>query len=381
MKPRDDARPDPDELLDRYDLRSDQETSGWGALHVILGSAPGVGKTWRMLDEGRRLRAGGEDVVVGYVEVHGRAETAAQLGDLEIVPRRRIDYLGKSLEEMDLDAVIARRPDIALVDELAHTNVPGSRNPKRWMDIEELRAAGIDVITTINIQHIESLNSTIETITGVTVRETVPDWVLAGATEVQLVDLSVPALIERLQQGKVYEPARAEQALRGFFREGNLTALRELALRQTAATVDDQLDSYMRGHDIDEVWDAAERFMVVLDPDVPSEHAVRSAWRLAAGSRAELIAIAVIPPGDRNARSRLTLATRLAEDLGARILVIESPDRVTAIAQAARDENASTLVLAYRPERGLRGRFEGRFIDRLFAALDGVDIHLVEAPS
>ncbi len=334
-----------------------------------------------MLDEGRRLRAGGEDVVVGYVEVHGRAETAAQLGDLEIVPRRRIDYQGKSLEEMDLDAVIARRPDIALVDELAHTNVPGSRNPKRWMDIEELRAAGIDVITTINIQHIESLNSTVETITGVTVRETVPDWVLAGATEVQLVDLSVPALIERLQQGKVYEPARAEQALRGFFREGNLTALRELALRQTAATVDDQLDSYMRGHDIDEVWDAAERIMVVLDPDVPSEHAVRSAWRLAAGSRAELIAIAVIPPGDRDARSRLTLATRLAEDLGARILVIESPDRVAAIAQAARDENASTLVLAYRPERGLRGRFEGRFIDRLFAVLDGVDIHLVEAPS
>jgi two-component system sensor histidine kinase KdpD len=381
MKPTDEARPDPDELLDRYDLRSDPGTSGRGALHVILGSAPGVGKTWRMLDDGRRLRTGGEDVVVGYVEVHGRAETAAQLGDLEIVPRRRIDYQGKSLEEMDLDAIIDRRPGIALVDELAHTNVPGSRNPKRWMDIEELRAAGIDVITTINIQHIESLNSTVETITGITVRETVPDWVLAEATEVQLVDLSVPALIERLQQGKVYEPARAEQALRGFFREGNLTALRELALRQTAATVDDQLDSYMRGHDIDEVWDAAERIMVVLDPELPSEHAVRSAWRLAAGSRAELVAIAVIPPGVRNARSRLTLATRLAEDLGARILVIENPDRVAAIAHAARDENASTLVLAYRPERGLRGRFEGRFIDRLFAALDGVDIHLVEAPS
>jgi two-component system sensor histidine kinase KdpD len=379
MKPQDDHRPDPDELLDRYDLRSRPEVGGRGALRIILGAAPGVGKTWQILNEGRRLRADGVDVVVGYVETHGRAETAAQLGDLEIVPRRQIDYQGKLLEEMDLDGVIERRPEIALIDELAHTNVPGSRNPKRWMDVEAVRDAGIDVITTVNIQHIESLNGTVETITGIQVRETVPDWVVADATEVQLVDLSVPALIERLKDGKVYEPARAEQALRGFFREGNLTALRELALRQTAASVDDQLDTYMRGHDIDEVWDAADRILVVIDPAIPSEHAVRSAWRLAAGNRAELVAIAVLHPGERADGALLTPALRLAEDLGARVRIIEGRDRVAAVSQAARDENASILVLPYRPARGLRTRLEARFVDQLFDTLEGVEVHLVEA--
>ncbi|HET9659344.1 MAG TPA: sensor histidine kinase KdpD [Thermomicrobiales bacterium] len=379
MKPRDDVRPDPDELLDRYDLRSEPVAGGRGMLRVFLGAAPGVGKTWQMLDEGRRLRAAGEDVVVGYVETHGRAETAARIGDLEIVPRRQIDYRGKLLEELDLETVIARHPDVALIDELAHTNVPGSRNEKRWMDIEELLDAGVDVITTVNIQHIESLNGTVGTITGVAVRETVPDWVLAEAAEVQLVDLSVPALIERLKAGKVYETARAEQALRGFFRAGNLTALRELALRQTASTVDDQLDSYMRGHEIDAVWGAADRILVVLDPDLPSDHAVRSAWRLAAGFRAELVALAVVSPGDTAARERLSAAVRLAEDLGATVHTLEHRDRIAAIAQAARDENASTLVVPYRPGQSLRSRLGGGFVDRLFEALDGVDVHLVEA--
>lgn len=380
MKTHDDERPDPDELLDRYDLRSEPAVSGRGSLRVILGAAPGVGKTYQMLNEGRRLRAEGEDVVAGYIETHGRVETIAQLGDLEIIPRRPISYQGKQLEEMDVDAIIARHPNIVLVDELAHTNIPGSPNEKRWMDVEQIRAAGIDVITTLNIQHIESLNGTVGTITGVAVRETVPDWVLGQATEVQLVDLSVPALIERLKDGKVYDPVRAEQALRGFFREGNLTALRELALRHTAATVDDQLDSYMRGHEIDAVWGAADRILVVLDPDLPSEHAVRSGWRIAAGYRAELVAIAVVAPGDERARAHLAHAIQLAGDLGASVRVIESRDRIAAIAQAARDENASTLVVSYRPERGLRGRLEGGFVDRLFDALEGVDLHLVEAP-
>lgn len=380
MKTHDDERPDPDELLDRYDLRSEPAVSGRGSLRVILGAAPGVGKTYQMLNEGRRLRAEGEDVVAGYIETHGRVETIAQLGDLEIIPRRPISYQGKQLEEMDVDAIIARHPNIVLVDELAHTNIPGSPNEKRWMDVEQIRAAGIDVITTLNIQHIESLNGTVGTITGVAVRETVPDWVLGQATEVQLVDLSVLALIERLKEGKVYDPVRAEQALRGFFREGNLTALRELALRHTAATVDDQLDSYMRGHEIDAVWGAADRILVVLDPDLPSEHAVRSGWRIAAGYRAELVAIAVVAPGDERARAHLAHAIQLAGDLGASVRVIESRDRIAAIAQAARDENASTLVVSYRPERGLRGRLEGGFVDRLFDALEGVDLHLVEAP-
>ncbi len=248
------------------------------------------------------------------------------------------------------------------------------------MDVEEIREAGIDVISTLNIQHIESLNGTVGTITGVAVRETVPDWVLAEATEVQLVDLSVPALIERLKDGKVYEPQRAEQALRGFFREGNLTALRELALRQTAATVDDKLEDYMRDNEIDAVWGAAERILVLLDPDIPSEHAVRSAWRLAAGHRTELLALAIVDPGDPAARDRLLPAIRFAEDLGAVVRVVESRDPLAVIAQVARDGNTSTLVIPYRPGRGWRSRLDLSLVDRLFALLDGVDLHLVESP-
>lgn len=379
MKPIDDERPDPEALLERYDLWSRTKDSGRGSLRIILGSAPGVGKTWQMLTEGRRLKGDGEDVVVGFVETHGRAETAAQLGDLEIVPRATIDYRGKRLDELDLEAVLARKPGIVLIDELAHTNAPGSANAKRWMDVEAIRDAGIDVITTLNIQHLESLNATVGHITGVAVRETVPDRIVADATEVQLVDLSVPALIERLKDGKVYEPARAQQALQGFFREGNLTALRELALRQTAATVDEHLEGYMRGHDIDAVWGAAERVMVLLDPDTDSEFATRSAWRLAAGYRADLIALAVLAPGDTSTRSRLDAAMRLAEDLGASVRIVEHKDRIFAIANAARDENASTLVFTYNPSKGWRGRLEESFVERLFAALDGVDLHLVEA--
>jgi two-component system sensor histidine kinase KdpD len=375
----DDARPDPEDLLDRYDLRSEPEENARGKLRIILGAAPGVGKTWQMLLEGRRLQADGADVVIGYAEAHGRQETAAQIGDLEIVPRAAIDYRGKQLEELDLGAVIARRPDIVLIDELAHTNVPGSRNQKRWMDVEEIRDAGIDVITTLNIQHLESLNTTVGHITGVAVRETVPDRIVAEATEVQLVDLSVPALIERLKDGKVYEPERARQALEGFFREGNLTALRELALRHTAATVDDQLEDYMRDNEIDAVWGAAERILVLLDPGIPSDHAVRSAWRLAAGYRAELLALAIVEPGDRAARERLAPVIRLAEDLGATVEIVESRDRLAVIAQITRDQNASTLVIPYRAGRGWRSRLEPSTLDLLFDLLDGVDLHFVES--
>jgi two-component system sensor histidine kinase KdpD len=381
MKTQDDDRPDPDDLLDRYHLRAEPEGSGRGMLRIILGAAPGVGKTWQMLTEGRRLRVDGADVVIGYVETHGRKETATQIGDLEIVPRGTIDYRGKRLEELDLDAVIARRPDFVLIDELAHTNVPGSRNEKRWMDVEAIRDAGIDVITTLNVQHLESLNTTVGHITGVAVRETVPDRIVAEATEVQLVDLPVPALIERLNDGKVYEPARAQQALDGFFREGNLTALRELALRHTAATVDDRLEDYMRDNEIDAVWGAAERILVLLDPGIPSEHAVRSAWRLAAGYRAELLALAIVEPGDSAGRDRLSHAIRLAEDLGASVEIVETRDRLAAIARVTRDQNASTLVIPYRANRSWRSRLDPSALDVLFDQLDGVDLHFVESPS
>lgn len=373
----DDRRPNPEELLDRLGLRSSTSPNR-GELKVILGAAPGVGKTFHMLADGHRLVAEGRDVVVGLVETHGRHETEAQIGDLEVLPRRTIEYRGLRFGELDVDGVILRAPDIVLIDELAHSNVPGSRNAKRWMDIETIRDAGIDVVTTLNIQHLESIKPMVESITGVTVRETVPDWVVADATDVQLVDIPVETLRDRLRMGKIYPSDRAGEALRSFFREGNLTALRELALRQTAATVDDRLEDYMRDHAIDAVWAASERVLVVVRPDVSNDDAIRRAWRLAAGYRAELLALAIVDPGDTFGRERLRPALQLAEDLGATTQILESRDPVPVIAQAARDVNASTIVMPYAPRTHWWDRSRLDLVDRLFRAVEGAAIHLVD---
>ena len=232
-----------------------------GRLRVYLGAAPGVGKTYAMLDEGRRRSGRGTDVVVGLVETHGRARTAAAIGDLEVVPRRRVSYRGLQTEEMDLDAVLVRRPTVALVDELAHTNVPGGRNPKRWQDVQELLDAGIDVITTVNIQHLESLNDVVEGITGIRQRETVPDAVVRAADAVELVDMSPPALRRRLAHGNVYPADRVDTALAHYFREGNLAALRELALLWLADRVDEGLERYRGSHGIEATWATRERVL------------------------------------------------------------------------------------------------------------------------
>jgi two-component system sensor histidine kinase KdpD len=236
-----------------------------GSLRIYLGAAPGVGKTFAMLNEGRRRRGRGTDVVIGYVETHGRARTAEQIGDMEVVPRRVLEYRGAALEEMDLDAVLARSPDWALVDELAHTNAPGSERSKRWMDVEVIRDAGIDVIATVNIQHLESLHTAVESITGVAVRETIPDKIVDEADRVELVDISPEALRKRLEQGKIYPADRAQAAMANFFRTGNLAALRELALRRTAKEVQDQLERYMHDHQIGAVWPSTDRVMVAID--------------------------------------------------------------------------------------------------------------------
>ena len=229
-------RPSPDALLD---LACGKET-GRGHLKVFLGAAPGVGKTYEMLTSARSRARAGTDVVAGIVETHGRAETEALLAGLEVVPRKHIDYKGRSLDEMDLDALLARRPQLALVDELAHTNAPGSRHPKRYLDVEELLAAGIDVYTTLNIQHVESLNDVVEQITGIRVRETAPDSILDRADDIEVIDLAPDELMQRLREGKVYVPQQAERALEHYFSPGNLTALRELALRRTAQRLDAQ---------------------------------------------------------------------------------------------------------------------------------------------
>src|ERR1700720_266477 len=236
------ARPSPEALLDAA------SKEGRGRLKIFLGAAPGVGKTYEMLQSAQAKRREGVDVIVGIVETHGRRETEALLTELEIIPRREVDYKGHRLAEMDIDAILKRRPELVLVDELAHSNAPGSRHPKRYMDAEELLEAGIDVDATLNIQHLESLNDVVAKITSVRVRETVPDSIIDRADDVEVVDLTPEDLIQRLKEGKVYVPQQAERAVRHYFQPGNLTALRELALRRTAQRVDDQMVSYMRAH-------------------------------------------------------------------------------------------------------------------------------------
>ena len=266
---------------------------GRGRLPLFLGAAPGVGKTFTMLTRARRLRAEGVDIVVGLVETHGRCETAALLDGLEVLPRRHVDHQGRQIEEFDLDAALARRPKIIIVDELAHTNAPDSRHPKSYLDVEELLAAGINVWSAMNIQHLESLSDVVAQITGVPVRERVPDIVLSRADDVLLVDLAPAELIERLKQGKVYLPDNAKRAVDSFFRLGNLTALREMALRRTADRVDDQMVDYLKQNAIEGPWQTAERLLVCIGPDRLSEKVVRTAARLASGLNAPWLVISI----------------------------------------------------------------------------------------
>ena len=252
-------RPSPDALLEHA------EREGRGRLRIFLGAAPGVGKTYEMLMAGRARRADGVDVVIGVVETHGRKETQALVDGYEVIPRRLVDYRGQTLDEMDIDAILKRRPALVLVDELAHTNAPGSRHPKRYLDVQEILAQGIDVYTTLNIQHVESLNDVVAQITRVRVRETVPDSIIDEADDIEIIDLTPDDLIKRLQDGKVYFPNTAQRAIENYFSPGNLTALRELALRRTAQRVDEQLLNHMQSHAIPGPWAAGERVLVCVD--------------------------------------------------------------------------------------------------------------------
>lgn len=364
---------------------------GRGELRILLGAAPGVGKTYAMLREGRRLRDEGRDVVIGLIETHGRAETEEQVADLEVVPRKPVQYRSISLEEMDVDAIVDRKPEIVLVDELAHTNAPGSRFAKRYEDVEVLRDHGIDVLTTLNIQHISELQDLVAGITGVEVRETVPDQILDDATDIQLVDLPVEVLIRRLEQGKVYPAERANKALTSFFRTGNLTALRELALRRTAEGVDDRLADLM-SPGLNQLSVASERIMVLVDLHPHWADVLRSAWRLASGMHGELVALVLAPEGKVDAvpdteREAMMRQLRLVEDLGARTLIAsdrsgDSGDRLAVIVKTIREERITVCVLGLQAEKrhGLFGRRQLAGLDVAQAVLmqtDGVDIHLV----
>ncbi|MFF3855361.1 DUF4118 domain-containing protein [Micromonospora sp. NPDC002575] len=354
-----------------------------GELRVYLGAAPGVGKTYAMLEEAQRRAARGTDVVIGLVETHGRPHTAAMVGNLEQVPRRVLDHRGVQLTELDLDGVLARRPEVAVVDELAHTNVPGSRHDKRWQDVRELLDAGITVLTTVNVQHLESLNDVVARITGTTQRETVPDAVVRAAEQVELVDMTPEALRRRMAHGNVYGPDRIDAALGNYFRVGNLTALRELALLWLADTVDDQLGAYRAQQGISDTWEARERVVVALTGGPEGDTLIRRAARIAARGRgADLLAVHVARSDGLAGADPARLARQrvLVEGLGGTYHQVLGADVPAALLDFARGVNATQLVLG-ASRRGRFAQLFSRGVGVTTTALSGpIDVHLVTHP-
>ncbi len=372
-------RPNPDELLAR--VQAEERRTARGQLKIFLGYAAGVGKTYAMLEAARVRRAAGVDVVVACVETHGRVDTEALLAGLEIIPLRQVEYRGIALPEMNLDAVLARRPQLALVDELAHTNAPGSRHPKRYQDVEELLAAGIDVYTTLNIQHLESINDVVAQITGVIVRETLPDKVIDEAGEIELIDLPPDELLQRLREGKVYLPQQAVRAIEEFFRKGNLTALRELALRRTAKRVDDQMRDYMRTRSIPGPWPANERLLVCVSASPLSERLVRAARRMADQLGAEWFALNVETPGysrlSSDERDQLARTLRLAEELGARTRSLPGPSVPEVVLDYAHRHNITKLIVGQSPQPRWIELLRGSIVDQLLRLSGGIDVYVI----
>ncbi len=374
-----DQRPDPDELLAR--IQAEESTSRRGRLKIFFGATAGVGKTYAMLDAAHMRLGEGVDVVAGYVEPHSRPETEALLAGLESIPVRLVEYRGTTLREFDLDAALARRPELILVDELAHTNAPGSRHAKRWQDVEELLEAGINVYTTVNVQHLESLTDVVSQITGVTVRETIPDLLLEQADEVEMVDLSPDDLLQRLKDGKVYVPEQAERAVQRFFRKGNLMALRELALRRTADRVDDQMQDYRRDHAIAQAWPAAERILVSVSPSPLSRRLIRAAKRMAAGLHAEWLAVYVETPAHAHLseenRNRVIQNLRLAEQLGAETVTRFGHSVSQELLAYARERNVSKILVGKPAHPRWRDLAFGSVLDDLVRSSGEIDIYVI----
>jgi len=375
-------RPNPDELLAR--VERDTAKAKRGRLKIFFGASAGVGKTYEMLLAARERRAENIDVVVGLIETHGRKETAALLEGLDLLPPRIIEYRGTMLREFDLDAALKRKPSIILVDELAHTNAPGSRHPKRWQDIEELLDAGINVYTSLNVQHLESLNDDIGQISGIRVWETVPDTVFEEADEVELVDLPPDELLVRLKEGKVYVPQQAQAAILNFFRKGNLIALRELALRQTANRVDAQMQDYRGNHAIREIWQVAERILVCIGPNPLAERLVRAGKRFAAALRGEWIVAYVetpqlqrLPAEQRDAVLRVL---RLAEQLGAETVTLSAPEMSEAIIEFSRERNVTKIVMGKPSRRGWRRWLLGSVVDKIIGEAHNINVYLLGSP-
>jgi two-component system sensor histidine kinase KdpD len=365
--------------------RHEETRAKRGRLKVFFGSAPGVGKTFTMLEAVHRLARDGVDIVIGLVETHGRAETEQMLLGLDLLPLRKVEYRGTVLREFDLDAALGRKPEIIVLDELAHTNAPGSRFEKRWQDVQELLKAGISVYTTLNVQHIESLNDVVAQITGVHVRETIPDSVVEEADEIELVDLPPDVLLERLKAGRVYVPESIQAAAESFFRRGNLIALRELALRRTAEWVDRQMQEYKRGQGIRTIWPAAERILVAVSPSPASGKIVRAAKRMAAGLHADLLAVYVETP--RTAarpqadRDRVIQTLRLAESLGAETSTLSGTNAAAELVALARERNVSRIVVGKTGQSRLREAIFGSFVNNLVRLSGDIDVYVIRGDS
>lgn len=362
-----------------------------GNLKIYIGSAAGVGKTFRMLQEAHDLERRGIDVVVGYVETHGRAETEAQIRGLEVVPRRKIEYRGVTLEEMDVDAVIQRHPQVAIVDELAHTNVPGSRHRKRWEDVMELLDAGVNVISAVNVQHLESLNDVIAQTLGVTVRETVPDWVVGLADQVVNLDISAEDLRQRLREGKIYAPEKVQTALTNFFTDENLTTLRELALREVASSVDRAREEIVRreaGGTGEQPIRTVDRIMVAMSSN-PSYTAalLRKGSRLAGRLNSDWYCVYVQTPEERadridsSVQRKLVENIQLAQSMGAEVVKLEGTDVAETLAQFAIENGVTVVVIGQSRRSTLRHLFKGSVVDKLVKNVRGLDVHVVSFDS
>ncbi|MCU0662085.1 MAG: sensor histidine kinase KdpD [Myxococcota bacterium] len=372
-------RPNPDALLRR--VQAEEERSSRAALKIFFGYAPGVGKTFTMLESALRLKAQGVDVVAGCVETHGRPETAALVAGLEVLPRREVAYRGTALSEFDLDPALARKPRVLLLDELAHTNAPGSRHKKRWQDVLELLEAGIEVHTTLNVQHVESLNDVVAQITYVRVRETVPDSILERADEIELVDLPPDELAQRLREGKVYLPDQARRAADHFFKRGNLLALRELTLRSAAQRIDVDLRAHRLEHDIKTTWPAAERILVCVGASPSSGKVLRGARRMAAGLRAEWVAAYVDAPDAHRAtkadRDRLRAHLRLAESMGAEVVRLVGSRVSEEILGYAREHNITRIVIGKPTHARWKDLLKGSIVNQLVRDSDDIEINFI----
>jgi two-component system, OmpR family, sensor histidine kinase KdpD len=350
-----------------------------GTFKLFLGYAPGVGKTYAMLSEGTRRHTRGEDVVIGIVETHGRKAITELAQKLEAVPRRKLEYKGTTFEEMDVDAIIARHPQVVLIDELAHTNVPGSKHRKRYEDVQEILAAKIDVLSTLNIQHMESIAPTVHSITGITVRETVPDWVPLMATETVMVDLTPEALQNRLRRGDVYSPEKVEQALHNFFRSGNLNALRELALRQVAEHVDRSLESYMEAKDIEETWAVRERLAVCISSNPAAQYLIARGARMARRLDAQFYVIYVDTGNDSSPDRRKSLEANIqfAQDLNAEVIRVRGRNIADAVAGVVKDKHITQVIFGRSAVKGFHRLFYLSAVHRFLREAPSVDVHIV----